>query len=109
MPGDHLPVKWRVQAHFSGKLGKPDQTDPAEQFLASHRPSAAVVVFRSRRSLQAVDSARGRYSDLGPKNKCTAHICGFPRPCKQLIPDFELINLCRPSRGWQWTRCGRAR
>src|SRR5712671_8242114 len=26
-----------------------------------------------------------------------------------LVPDFELINLCRPSRGWQWTRCGRAR
>ena len=26
-----------------------------------------------------------------------------------IIPDFELINLCRPSRGWQWTRCGRAR
>ena len=31
------PVKWRAHAYFSGKRGKPDQTDPAEQFFADRR------------------------------------------------------------------------
>ena len=67
MPGDHLPEKWRVQADFSGKLGKSIQTDFAEQLFANRRSSAAMVVFRTQGSLQAVDSARGRKSGSQPK------------------------------------------
>jgi hypothetical protein len=70
--------------------------------------SAVTVVFRTRRSPQAVDSARGRKSDLRPKNRCTAHICGFPRPRKQLNIDPNCgydsfifsgqVFLCLPKR-----------
>jgi len=33
MPANHLPVKWRVQAHFRANSANPIKTDPAEQFL----------------------------------------------------------------------------
>jgi len=44
MPGDHLPVRWRVQAHFSGKRGKSIQADSAEQLFASRRSATAMMI-----------------------------------------------------------------
>jgi len=51
MPGDHLPENWRVQAYFSGKLGKSIQADSAEQLFASRRSATAMVI-----SAQKIDA-----------------------------------------------------
>src|SRR5204863_9752014 len=81
MPGDHLPVKWRVQAHFSGQLGI--ERAGGEGLVAAR---VRCGIWRSKCTVSSGGEGRGDFTLSSPMRK----IHQAPFTCSE--PDGELIN-----------------